>query len=418
MFKVENWIAGLKSLVQNVDVKRFKNMINVYKEYVNWDDEEEENRERVKVASIAISDLESISKRVSNDYISDNLCLIKNKRLEVAIVDKSRKLLGSSNEQFTFNEYGISGELSKASEDYVYFFISKCLDNPSYHRMLLISHDKIVSSNLVDIGKQLRLKTLIINTEYESNSKHLNKLMNSYLFNIAYNYDYSINLLDLNIDKVMRFRKKQKGQLVPLREYDMNLVNYYNHGISTDMPFTQYLAFYHVIENFFQSISEEETFSEIKRLITRPSFSPYIQKDVKEFYNKVRKLMKDQREDGVWDEKTGLLLTLKKYIIDFENLKNAIITIQPNAIDYYKNNNVSFAYNASTIDFSLNRDEIYTQLRNRIYAVRNSLVHSKEGDKLRYQPFINDKQLSLEIPLIRAVAEEIIISTSKPIINK
>ena len=48
--------------------------------------------------------------------------------------------------------------------------------------------------------------------------------------------------------------------------------------------------------------------------------------------------MRDQREDGVWDEKTGLLLCLTSLYLMLK-VKNAILAIDSSAIDY-KNNNV------------------------------------------------------------------------------
>ena len=83
------------------------------------------------------------------------------------------------------------------------------------------------------------------------------------------------------------------------------------------------------------------------------------------------------------------------------------------AIDYYMNNETVFADEGNKINFSNITEGTYKEIRNRIYAVRNSIVHSKEGEKLRYEPFKHDKELSREIPLIRAVAEEIIVSSAE-----
>ena len=66
------------------------------------------------------------------------------------------------------------------------------------------------------------------------------------------------------------------------------------------------------------------------------------------------------------------------------------------------------------INFDDLSEAFYTVVRNRIYSVRNAIVHSKEGEKLRYEPFKHDKELAKEVPLIRAVAEEIIINSAKP----
>ena len=56
---------------------------------------------------------------------------------------------------------------------------------------------------------------------------------------------------------------------------------------------------------------------------------------------------------------------------------------------------------------------IIKRLSQRIYSVRNAIVHSKDCDKLRYQPFNNDDELRKEIPLIKSIAEIVIINTAE-----
>ena len=125
--------------------------------------------------------------------------------------------------------------------------------------------------------------------------------------------------------------------------------------------------------------------------------------------------MRDQRDDGVWNEKNGLLLCLKQYVPDLSVLKDSIDRIDRYAIDYYQTTAVAFADDGKIIDFSEETEKVYSAIRNRIYATRNAIVHSKEGEKLKYEPFKHDKQLAKELPLIRAVAEEIIINSAEPI---
>lgn len=125
--------------------------------------------------------------------------------------------------------------------------------------------------------------------------------------------------------------------------------------------------------------------------------------------------MREQREDGVWNEKIGLILCLKRYVPDLDSLKMSIETIESTAIEYYKTTTVEFADDGKTIDFDGDIDSIYAAVRDRVYSVRNAIVHSKEGDRLRYEPFKHDKQLAKEIPLIRGIAEEIIVNSAKPI---
>lgn len=92
---------------------------------------------------------------------------------------------------------------------------------------------------------------------------------------------------------------------------------------------------------------------------------------------------------------------------------NSISSIDSSAVNYYSTTDVSFADEGKKISFNDTADAVYSTIRNRVYAVRNAIVHSKEGERLRYEPFRHDAELSKEVPLIRAIAEEIIINSAK-----
>ena len=103
------------------------------------------------------------------------------------------------------------------------------------------------------------------------------------------------------------------------------------------------------------------------------------------------------------------------YVPSLSDLKNSINRIDDTSVNYYKTTAVPFADKGNTIDFDTEPEKVYAAIRNRIYATRNAIVHSKEGEKSKYEHFKHDKQLAKELPLIRAVAEEIIINSAEPI---
>ena len=92
----------------------------------------------------------------------------------------------------------------------------------------------------------------------------------------------------------------------------------------------------------------------------------------------------------------------------------------PSSISYYKSHEVSFS-NGDAIDLSdVSNEKLAKKIAARIYKTRNSLVHSKSNDsrvKERgiYHPFADEKELAKEIPLMRIIAESIIINSAKPI---
>ena len=245
-------------------------------------------------------------------------------------------------------------------------------------------------------------------------------MVNSYLYNIAFNYGEAFEKMNFSEDRFLYRRKLTRGgQLFPYRKYNNHLAKYYYQALAADMPSTQFLAFYHVAEFFFQKLAENNALERLKQTMTDPSFSPQNEKDIKKLYNGIKKIIHEQRKDGVWEEKNGLKLCLKKYVPSIERLKDKIETLDQNAVSYYKENPVAFAeFNGNQsadslrIDFNNNDRDVYQAVCNRVYLVRNAIAHSKEGEYLRYEPFRHDKELK-KMPLIRAIAEEIIINSSE-----
>jgi hypothetical protein len=272
--------------------------------------------------------------------------------------------------------------------------------------------DEIKSLN--EIAQGFFISTIKVNAPNKCEFETLKKMVDSFIFNISYNHSVVYSIMQLEEERKPRKRPlRTKGQLYPFLEYIPDLSTYYYQGVSTNIAFTQYLAYYHIAEFYLQTISENEAISEIKRIITHPSFSPHNRENIRQFYEKIRKIMRDQRDDGVWNEKTGLLLCIKKFIPDLSKLKASILRLDKEALDYYQNINVEFADSSKTINFGEDPDKIYNDIRDRVYATRNAIVHSKDGEQLRYEPFKHDHSLEKEIPLIRSIAEEIILSTAK-----
>lgn len=418
MFVLENFISGLENVLPNMCLNRDVDKIFIQKtKKINA-----QNLEKKEIlAEISISEVELILDDLSKDTTFNDFTLYNKVDIEIPL--KSHDTLGIphflySNERFFLREHNYSFFISKASPKYIVALLCSIQSDIKLDlvRKQFFQRDLDDLDTFEEMCDWFRIITVKIVAPVECKISEFKKMLHSYLFNISYNSNEVYSVADLSEYKRPTIRKfKRGGQLFPYKTYNPELVKYYYQGTSTDIPFTQYLAFYHVAEFFFQSIVEEDALKEIEKFITRPSFSPYKKNDIKEFYDKIRKKIQNQKENGEWNEKIGLLLCIKKFVPDLQTLKSTMLSIDPSSSDYYLNKNNSIISNGFLINFEDESEEIYKCIRNRIYSVRNAIVHSKEGEKLRYEPFKHDKELVKEIPLIRAVAEEIIINSAKPI---
>lgn len=420
MFALENFIKGLQLSIHSLSITVEEDKIILFRVFYDMEGGEEDKR---IVGEIPVSELQAAQDILEQGFLCADSLLFSNNSLEVAVQAFDRLRLPpfrSDRIMYSVSEHDYKFELSKSSSHYIFALFCSFANRSEQHFefgpifMRLRSQETLTS--LDDLAELCRIQTVKINSPKVHTRSEFRHMLDSYLFNISYNHNITLSVAEFVAEeRPFRNNARRSGQLFPYRRYNPELVKYYHQAVATNIPFTQYLAFYHVAEFFFQSISEQDIFQEIENYITRPSFSPHKEGDLRGFYNMVRKKMREQREDGVWNEKTGLLLCLKRFIPDLGVLKDSISSIDCNVLNYYKTSLVEFADESKLINFDDAEDKIYLAIRDRVYSVRNAIVHSKDGEKLRYEPFKHDKQLAKEIPLMRSIAEEIIINSAKSI---
>lgn len=197
----------------------------------------------------------------------------------------------------------------------------------------------------------------------------------------------------------------------PLRKYTEDVVDYYKQALASNDPYIKYISFYHVMEYFYDEVFKRKIVTDLKNKITHPDFSYKDENKIYEIAMFVKNRLRMNDETGQGNELESLKYVLNEYV-SIDNLKSRISSIDSNALNYYQNNKIAFC-NAPVIGWS-DSQGVFTQLAKRIYFTRNSLVHSKSGkNKERYRPYQDEKQLQLEIPLVKAVAEAIIINSSE-----
>ena len=417
MFKEKDFVDGIQSAM-NVSLESKNGKYELIRKYRDFETSEEKTQ---MVGEITLPEIKKIEEDLSNDFSFNELMLWNPTTFEIAVQVQDRLRMPPfrpDRTMYTVSEHNLDFAVSLATSKYIFALLSYSATHPEYVLDFspVRTYRQEKAASLDEISEGFRIFTVKITSNKSHSVTEFKRMLHAYLFNISFNHNITFSIADFSESRrTNRSAGRRAGQLFPYKAYNQELTTYYHQAVSTNIPFTQYLAYYHVAEFFIQSISEQDAFQEIEEYITRPSFSPYKKEDIKRFYNMIKKKMREQREDGVWNEKTGLLLCLKKYVPDLDALKNDIDTIDSSAINHYKSNLVEFADDSQKIDFSETEEKLYMNIRDRVYSVRNAIVHSKEGDRLRYEPFKHDKQLAKEIPLIRSIAEEIIINSAKPL---
>lgn len=250
--------------------------------------------------------------------------------------------------------------------------------------------------------------------------KSLNEFNNfktSFVFEFMYKTGTSlVEFLDITdmfpMDNIMRNRLDTiQIDTPPLRKYSEDVVDYYKQALASNDPYIKFISFYHVMEYFYDEVFKQKLVTDLKNKITHPDFSYKNEDKIYEIALFVKNRLRMNDETGQGNELESLKYVLNEYV-SIDELKTRISVISINALNYYQTNKVAFC-NAPIISWS-DSQGVFTQIAKRIYFTRNSLVHSKSGkNKERYRPYQDEKQLQLEIPLVKAVAEAIIINSSK-----
>lgn len=241
-------------------------------------------------------------------------------------------------------------------------------------------------------------------------------LANSFLFHAAYNTDAAARIgLEpwFRQGAIQRIRRSQTDTLdAPRQTYNVDLVHHYLMGVAAEIPLLEYLAYYHVAEHFFEEVFTEDLVNQVRSGITDPSFSARRDKDVKSIIRIVTKVQRQVKDEGRVNEQQALRLVLDRFV-NVSRLAADLDAYDSALVDYYTNNAVPFA-GASKVDIrGKDEDVARKKIANRIYRVRNALVHAKEGELPKYAPFAHDEELAREIPLMRFTAEQIIIAQGK-----
>ncbi len=323
------------------------------------------------------------------------------------------------------NSNEVSFDIKECSDELIYYFIL----NFDFDNMRVISFDVskffIVSKNECNKGLFSLLRHLIrfpicirVMSLNNIGVDKLEDYLYSYIYNLSVNEHIIIRIVS-NIVSIVPKRKYKFDTIIldskdnlPSVIYNRDLLCQFNMANSSDNSFVKYIAFYHIIEYFFESVYVDDMIENIQDKIKSNSFSVDNKKDINDIIKYVNNKRICNSDRYTFNEKEALELVLRKYV-SINDLKLSLFSEWVN----FNNDVVSFS-NGDIIDFSL--DNFYKSLSNRIYKTRNSLVHNKSNElsyKNRgvYDYIKNLKELDNEVILLEKISLLIIRNSAKKV---
>lgn len=323
---------------------------------------------------------------------------------------------GLFNNKFGYDVYKNDYELRRIYENIVK------IEEIEKQEFSNISKEILDYMKLKKIGNLFKVFSIKIKSKEETSFDLFKELSNSYIFSLSYNFSESIieikskrDFSNRRLDLIGRNRINGNRDSIilptPKKFYEKNVIHYFQQGLSAENPVLSFLSYYQCLEYFYISITKKEMIKKVKDILSPPKiinyYDDYSDKEIGEIIKYI------QNKDKQSGELNSLLLVLKEFFI--ESVFSKDLDLYGNSIvDKILNKDVGFA-NAPALNDEKN-NFIYN-LALRIYRIRNSLVHSKEGKDNSYEPFNNkhEKELKPEVLLIRLVAEQVIENSAKKI---
>lgn len=286
--------------------------------------------------------------------------------------------------------------------------------NSSVLRQKLMASDEALLDLFID---SLRLNSLRIDSLKRVSQITFQALADSFYFHVGYNLDYPIVPKPTLQESIRRHRIQylRRGNAAsldaPHKKYVPDLVHNYQLALSTDSPMLSYLSYYHVAEHWFEEVFQNDIAIKLQGVITSPGFSYRRMKDLRRLIKTVSDELKTRDDEVIINEQSALKMTLIRYV-NIAELVDSLDAFDPSLVAYYASGAVDFSGGQAVNLRDAVDEKLYGQLARRIYKTRNALVHRKNGAKSRFAPFRDDHALDPEVPMMRFIAEQIIVSSA------
>lgn len=212
--------------------------------------------------------------------------------------------------------------------------------------------------------------------------------------------------------KKFKLKDEEIGTNLPVKSIKINeeILSYYQLAISVDIPASSFLAYYQVLEYHFLNVSNKILHKQITNRINDFRFNTNV-KNLNRIINDVNKHKQEN------DETRMLKNVLKEYVSEDDILEFISEYEEFLGNDHYRRRRTIFGNEINGKNISNGDGHSFDVIAKTVKSIRNALVHSTDRYELneRYVPFSkkSTEMIRKEIPLMKYLAEKIIIATCK-----
>lgn len=312
-------------------------------------------------------------------------------------------------------------KMSRASKTFFWYYIS-LIKGPdsSLANFLNFEYDyeldDFEGTSLLDFLYQHKfyLSTAKLESNSNRSTTFFEELLDSYSYILSYQLNSTFRVVD-SFSSGRKSRTKLPNRvesiseiIPPRRKYNKTLVLYYTRSIASPDASSKFLSLYHILEHEYDKVTREETVRYVASTIGSAGFSYKNHANVDNLISEIVKRVKENpyNSDEIvsFTEAAALKLLVLKYIGTRSELSRLL---GRDLIKYYGENGISFC-GVGRLDLSKDDESVCDSVAKRIYATRNAIVHSKSANPNKFIPYKNDTELSMEIFLLRVIAEKII----------
>lgn len=352
-------------------------------------------------------------------------CLMNDRYFEQIITFQNLNNILLPPQEIIFKQGNMKIEISPASIDFQ--------NHHRFHPLSQTYNDPYYTNEDKTINKYKPITIKILHSGELKDIKEINNLIERCIFYFTYNTNITLELQDtllLPYQYTLPDKDNEINQKIKLinsnqiNQYNTTILQYFKQGILINNdPVYKFLSFYHVLEYFFVLVSDEKLYANLRSIINQPDFNTVDEKNL----DKIIQQVKQHR--NMTDETQMLKDVLEKYITD--HVKDKLLDFIQNQYPFKDEKGKSWLLMNKNHDFETvfssekekyqgiktdNGHDVLGQCAIRIKTIRNALVHSSDRYERqeRFIPNKHNKQLlEKEIPLIKFLAEQIIIASAE-----